>query len=136
MAQIRRAAEEMVQSKREVITILPARVLAYAAIFMLFLGGGYFYLSWEASPAGTGEAGIDRVGTVVTMVSPEDASFSEEYGRSIDTTDRRALARQLLELEGMSVDDFDDGDEIMFLEEIYPDNLQSRAPGITAVDVA
>ena len=100
MTRIRAAAERRVH--RPLIFRSPSlQVLAYAAALAVVVGG-WFMVS------GNGRLDrIDQVNTLLVMASDEGTEVVGAEGVGEDA-ELRALARQLLEMEGLAADEYDE----------------------------
>ena len=116
LGSIRMAAGERA-SKGVVVFPLPIReVLAYAAVLLFLLAGAGAYLARVRQQ--TSDSQIAHVGIIVELLSEEVIT---------EKTDSRALARQLLRMEGLLIDDFATDEDAIPPEEPLPTDLQTRS---------
>lgn len=75
-----------------------------AAAALVLVAGGWLFLRPDAEPR---TDGIHHVGLIVTMVSEQHANGANVPAASASDTDTRlrALARELLRMEGLAVDE-------------------------------
>jgi len=101
------------------------RLLAYAAGFMLILAGGYLYLATE--PDTTHPSKVSQMSTIVAMVGEDEtATIPETVGNS-ERDNLRALARQLLQHEGLLLEEAQVDEETILQDDALPRDLQSRS---------
>ncbi len=116
LSAISRIASERAR-KRVLVFPLPMRqVLACAAALLFMLAGVATYLAQVQPQVSASQ--IAHVGTIVELLSEEEVT---------EEADTRALARQLLRLEGLLVDDFDVDEDAILPEELLPIDLQTRS---------
>jgi len=101
IARIRSAAERRAAGHTPMLPMPVTRALAYAAVLAVLIG------VWHVFPTNSRTERIREVNTILAMVSEQD------HLPDLDVTDAggrdealRALANQLLQMEGLAADDF------------------------------
>lgn len=125
IAGIRSAAQEAVGEAAWLSFRLPAvRVLAYAAALVALLGGWFALLpAVESDPIG-------ELNALLEVVSSDGIPASHDADRSREE-DVRALAEELLSIEGLSMDVYAESDPFTSLEEPPATDPLSRSIGGT-----
>ena len=121
MAQIRRAAEQRAGSRLLAFPAPAIRALALAAAVAAVVAG------WMLLPSNHQSQRIEEIHTIMAMVSEDDAGETAGPGQDETRADLRALARQLLVLEGLAVEDFSNGDLMETDAEPQPTAFQWRS---------
>jgi hypothetical protein len=125
MTRIRTAAQDRIDRKT-LIFLRPALQVAACAALLTLIAGGWFMLANS-----TRTPTISDVGAILAVLSEDDSQYyilTDELG-----TDRemRAIADQLLIIEGFAGDDLDYSDHTILLQELPPTTLRSRSmPGL------
>ncbi len=105
--------------------------LAYAALFLILVSGGYLYMT-PTQPVPPTPTGISTMGAIVATLTEEEDGTSSS-ANTVDATDeQRTLARQLLRLEGFHVEESTVDEEALFFDDTI-DGSQSlfRRPTTT-----
>ncbi len=120
MVAIRQAAEARTQSRLLWFPAHAVRLAACAAV-LAFVAGS----AWLASVPYQRQAyRVAALSTVVTMVSESVADDAATVTIVDDDRDLKAVARQLLEMEGFQVDDLFDDEVLSLFEEPAPTTTQ------------
>jgi hypothetical protein len=125
VSQIRSAAQNNLERK-VLILFRPAFRLAACAALLALLAGGWFMLANDAKPGR-----ISDVGAILAMLSEDelqDYLLTDEAGSELEM---RAIADQLLIMEGFVSDGLSDFDPATLLQELPPTTLLLRSmPGL------
>ncbi len=122
MVAIRQAAEARGQAKLLWFPTHAVRLAACAAVLALVAGSAWL----AAVPYQRQAFRVAALSTVVTMVSESVMDDSATVTTVDDDRDLKAVARQLLEMEGFRVDDLFDDEVLSLFEEPAPTTTQWR----------
>jgi len=122
MVAIRAAAETRGRGKLLWFPTRAVRLAACAAVLALVVGSAWY----AAVPRQRHASRVAALSTVVTMVAESTMDDTAAMMTVDDDQDLKAVARQLLEMEGFRVDDLFDDEVLSLFEEPAPTTTQWR----------
>jgi hypothetical protein len=108
---------------------IAVRVLAYAAAVVIAVA------SWQLmSPAVTTPVDSENnIGAILACLQEDSYAETEDYSETSNGSELDELARQLLMMEGLSVDQLTEAEQAIQFEELQPTGLQSDSSHVTHV---